>query len=343
MATCNSCDSIRASSAVRKAKLDSELKRLEEEKEIEMAYLTKRYQTLKKSLMQEEDEICRAYSCPKAVPAPAEKVRYTTEYAISCWEVKDTASQETSTKVQFSKQGKNAGFPKRGKQHVGFPKKGNPNAGAIKECQQVGIKQPRDRPHHSKPQGLTPEQLAARQIFPLDLPTFSGNPAHWPDFISAYRNSTEACGFSNFENMIRLQQYLKNQAAQVVRSRLINPDSVPQAIETLRSYFGKPMMIIEDLLEKIRLTPSPNLKNLDSVMMFGSTVHCVCARLKAADLNDYLDSPDLLYDLLDKLPYELEMQWDDYIERIHSVNLQTLGSFIDMIGASFIPESSIAF
>ncbi|XP_030380061.1 uncharacterized protein LOC115628206 [Scaptodrosophila lebanonensis] len=40
--------------------------------------------------------------------------------------------------------------------------------------------------------GPTSAQLAARQVLPADLPTFSGNPDEWPTFISAFENSSAA-------------------------------------------------------------------------------------------------------------------------------------------------------
>lgn len=49
--------------------------------------------------------------------------------------------------------------------------------------------------------GPTPQQLAARHVMAKELPIFSGNPEDWPLFISAYHNSTLACGFSDAENL----------------------------------------------------------------------------------------------------------------------------------------------
>jgi len=56
--------------------------------------------------------------------------------------------------------------------------------------------------------GPSSVHLSARQILPADLPTFNGNPDEWPTFISAFENSTSAAGFSNVENMLRLQKCL---------------------------------------------------------------------------------------------------------------------------------------
>nr|XP_029711553.1 uncharacterized protein LOC115256749 [Aedes albopictus] len=45
----------------------------------------------------------------------------------------------------------------------------------------------------------TPSQLAARQVMPRDLPSFNGDPADWPMFISSFVNTTLACGYTSAE------------------------------------------------------------------------------------------------------------------------------------------------
>ncbi|XP_053699354.1 uncharacterized protein LOC128746327 [Sabethes cyaneus] len=60
--------------------------------------------------------------------------------------------------------------------------------------------------------GPSPQQLAARQSLACDLPQFSGDPADWPIFISNYEYTTTSCGYTNGENMLRLQRCLKGPA-----------------------------------------------------------------------------------------------------------------------------------
>lgn len=82
--------------------------------------------------------------------------------------------------------------------------------------------------------GPTQRQLAARQSFAKELPTFTGDPSEWPIFISNYEYTTEACGYTNGENMLRLQRCLRGHALETVRGRLVLPAAVPHVIETLR-------------------------------------------------------------------------------------------------------------
>ncbi|XP_068154970.1 uncharacterized protein [Drosophila tropicalis] len=55
-------------------------------------------------------------------------------------------------------------------------------------------------------------QLAARQAIPKELPTFDGNPQNWPLFYSSFQTSTEIAGYTNAENLMRLQASLKGKA-----------------------------------------------------------------------------------------------------------------------------------
>jgi len=95
--------------------------------------------------------------------------------------------------------------------------------------------------------GPSSVQLSARQILPADLPTFNGIPDEWPTFISAFENSTSAAGFSNVENMLRLQKCLKEKAYDLVRDKLLLPTMVPEVISTLKTHSTYPGECHRDL------------------------------------------------------------------------------------------------
>ncbi|XP_062704040.1 uncharacterized protein LOC134286444 [Aedes albopictus] len=61
----------------------------------------------------------------------------------------------------------------------------------------------------SDPYPITRRQLAARQAISKDLPTFSGDPEDWPMFLATFNSTTALCGFTNDENIARLQRSLK--------------------------------------------------------------------------------------------------------------------------------------
>lgn len=90
----------------------------------------------------------------------------------------------------------------------------------------------------------TKSQLSARQFLSRKLPTFTGRPEDWPMFCSSFETTTKACGFSNLENLARLQESLRGAARDAVSSRLLLPDSVPQVMETLRMLYGRPEQLL---------------------------------------------------------------------------------------------------
>lgn len=61
----------------------------------------------------------------------------------------------------------------------------------------------------------------------------TGKPEEWPIFISTFERSTNCCGFSLEENLVRLQRCLKGKDCKAVSSRFLLPSAVPQVIETL--------------------------------------------------------------------------------------------------------------
>ncbi|XP_053691664.1 uncharacterized protein LOC128740164 [Sabethes cyaneus] len=160
---------------------------------------------------------------------------------------------------------------------------------------------------------------------PKDLPNFSGDPQEWPLFHSAFCNSTEACGYTDSENLARLQRCLKGNALEAVRSRLLMPQSVPA----------------------LRAVPSPKVDNLESLITFGLAVQNAVDHMSIANLNNHLWNPKLLCELVEKL----KMEWSSFMRSSTNVNLATFGAFmselvmmasdvtlpVDMVGVSAKP------
>ena len=82
---------------------------------------------------------------------------------------------------------------------------------------------------------------------------FNGEPEEWPGFVCQLEQSTQICGYSPEENMLRLQRCLKGKAKDAVKSILYLPDKYENVIKTLSMSFGRPTMIKknDDREEKI--------------------------------------------------------------------------------------------
>ena len=106
---------------------------------------------------------------------------------------------------------------------------------------------------------LTQSQISARQgAVGKELPVFSGAVEEWPMFIRMFERSTELCGFSEAENLLRLQRALIGEAKESVGHLLLLPDGLNEVMETLEVQFGRPDQIIEATVEKVRRMPAPN-------------------------------------------------------------------------------------
>ncbi|XP_062541184.1 uncharacterized protein LOC134209208 [Armigeres subalbatus] len=159
---------------------------------------------------------------------------------------------------------------------------------------------------------LNRSQIAARQAVSKDMPEFSGNPEDWPLFFSVFNSSTQMCGFSNEENMLRLRKCLKGKALEAVRCRLLHPSNVAGVMSTLKMLYGRPEAIIQAIIRKVRSLPPPNMEKLETVVNFALTVENLVATIQACEVGDFVYNSSLRYELVERLPSSLKMDWARY-------------------------------
>ncbi|XP_055543524.1 uncharacterized protein LOC129729067 [Wyeomyia smithii] len=176
--------------------------------------------------------------------------------------------------------------------------------------------------------GPTPQQLSARQSLGRDLPCFSGNPPEWPIFISNYENTTAACGYTNGENMLRLQRCLKGQAMETVRSRLVLPQAVPHIIETLRMRYGRPELLINAMLRDVRAMPILRSEKLEGLIEYGLAVQGLCDHIIAANEQAHLTNPTLLQELVGKLPENQKLMWAGFKRNVPNADLSAFCEYM---------------
>ncbi|XP_062541407.1 uncharacterized protein LOC134209436 [Armigeres subalbatus] len=181
--------------------------------------------------------------------------------------------------------------------------------------------------------GPTKIQLAARSGICKKLPTFSGKPEEWPLFYGSYQASNEACGYTDIENLVRLQECLKGPALDMVRGQLLLPKSVPKVIIKLRQLYGRPEQLLQSHLEKVRSLEPPKVGKLASFIPFGTAVEQLCEHLEAANLKQHLVNPLLIQDLVDKLPDNDKREWVRFKRGKKKVTLRTFTDFVSEIVA----------
>uniref|UniRef100_A0A182PWM0 Uncharacterized protein n=1 Tax=Anopheles epiroticus TaxID=199890 RepID=A0A182PWM0_9DIPT len=95
---------------------------------------------------------------------------------------------------------------------------------------------------------------------------------NWPLFIASYEHSKAICGYSDDENLLRLQRALKGAALEAMVPLLYLPSGLQEAVATLKLRFGRPEVIVERLIEKVRRMPVPRADRLETLAEFGFAV-----------------------------------------------------------------------
>lgn len=155
------------------------------------------------------------------------------------------------------------------------------------------------------------KHFLARQSINKELPYFAGDPMDWPLFLSNFVESTITCNFSNSENMCRLQKCLKGSAKEAVQCLLIHPDNVVKVMDTLQFRFGRPEQIICELIEKARDIKPPREDKLETLMLFATSVQNLSEILKVFKNTPHLINPQLIQELVGKLPSSLQLRWGE--------------------------------
>lgn len=145
-----------------------------------------------------------------------------------------------------------------------------------------------------------------------DLPPFAGEPELWPGFYSYYEETTEAYNYSNLQNMFRLQKSLSGAAKEAVGGMMIYPDNVPNVIKELEFRFGRPEILVNDQLSKLKRINHIIDENIPALISYSTKVKNMTALFIAANLEHYLINPTLLEELVSKLSMAKKMDWARY-------------------------------
>ena len=192
---------------------------------------------------------------------------------------------------------------------------------------------------------LNKNQVYSRQVIPRELPIFSGKNEEWPLFISSFENSTKLCGFTDDENLLRLQRALRGKALEFVSCKLTLPSLVPEVISTLRMLYGRPESIIHNLLVKLRGGPNVNVNKLETLISFSLDVKNIVATMQAAHLYSHLNNPMLIQEFIERLPSSMRLEWAVFSKNVREVNLTEFSNWLFNLAeaaSSVIPFSNLS-
>jgi len=183
---------------------------------------------------------------------------------------------------------------------------------------------------HSNPDDDVIKRFTARQASQRDLPSFSGKPEEWPFFISQFQNSTNLCEYTQEENFLRLQKALTGKAKESVLALLTLLSNVNRVVKTLAMRNGRADQVINTLIVRARSIPLQSDKSMDSLIEFGTTVEKLVGTMESMNYLGHMSNPQLMEDLVMKLPYSLRVQWGTRLRQIlpTSPNLKDLSTWL---------------
>ncbi|KAM8711709.1 hypothetical protein ACLKA7_012251 [Drosophila subpalustris] len=145
-----------------------------------------------------------------------------------------------------------------------------------------------------------------------DLPEFDGSPEAWPMFKETFAMTTNEYGYSERQNLIRLQKAIKGKAREVVECLLIHSRNVPVIMDALKQNFGRPEKLIKSQIARVRKSPVIKEGMLPELLDYRNKVQNLTSFLEAADGDRYLENPTLMEELVSKLPPQQRLEWARY-------------------------------
>lgn len=177
-------------------------------------------------------------------------------------------------------------------------------------------------------QTLSKNQIAARHVVKSTLQHFYGDPLEWTSWFSSYENSTNLCGYSDAENLLRLKDCLKGRAKEAVKHRLLSPSEVPNIINTLRMLYGRPELILNVLLKNVKEIQPPKADKLETLVDYAMEVNSINATIESAQLHYHLSNPTLIQELVEKLPTHTKIDWAKYKATQSHITLKKLAEWL---------------
>lgn len=182
----------------------------------------------------------------------------------------------------------------------------------------------------SNPQvGSVTEKMLVRQSVGRDLPPFSGRPEEWPSFIATFKRTTTACGFTDAENVERIRKCLRGSAAKSVECLLVSPQSLPKVLQILEEKYGQPEVVVHAMVTKTKAVPPVKEDKPQTMIEFGTAVVNLVAAIKNLGEDGHLKNPVLLRELVEKLPPNVRISWEESV--VSAVSTSSLEDFSEWV------------
>lgn len=158
---------------------------------------------------------------------------------------------------------------------------------------------------------------------------FSGNSLEWRRFKRAFDQSTESGQYSDQENVSRLYSFLRGDARKAVESLMLTSESAQEIMNALELLYGGDDRILKKLVDSLRKLPRLNSGEFN-IVTFASHVKNNVTAIQSIGDKGYLTNPDLLQEILQKLPEAMILNYNEYIARFsRKSDLTALADFLN--------------
>lgn len=159
---------------------------------------------------------------------------------------------------------------------------------------------------------MVSQGIVRRMAIGKNLPTFDGDVLEWPSFKRAFEESTARIGYSEQENMMRLNESLKGMAKEAVASLMVTTNDTSQIMQLLQLRFGNPSMVASRIVMKLKALPKMEGISSDLVTFATTVKNCVAA-LVAVNHIGYLHSPELIRGITLKMSSAMVYNYNRYL------------------------------
>ncbi|XP_058803555.1 uncharacterized protein LOC131671274 [Phymastichus coffea] len=162
-----------------------------------------------------------------------------------------------------------------------------------------------------------------------DLSEFRGNPLKWTHFEAMYRESTRNYGYSNRENIARLQKAIHGKAAERVGTLLDTATDPEKVMESLEMQFGNSAAIANTISEDIYRLRSLK-EGKCNIVEFANGINNAVSAFKSVNLENHLSNINLMRHAMNKLPSGLTTAFYDYAAGVTNeiTGLEKLADFL---------------
>ncbi|XP_058817309.1 uncharacterized protein LOC131680612 [Topomyia yanbarensis] len=95
--------------------------------------------------------------------------------------------------------------------------------------------------------------------------------------------------------------------------------------------YGRPESIIQVIVRKVRSLPPPSIERLDTVIQFALSVDNLVATVEACEIRDFMYNASLRYELVERLPPTLKLDWAKNSRNNPTPNLLDFSSWLRFV------------